>query len=74
MATALTRSVARETAAVDGRTGKNLLIKLKEGGKVLEIWTKGSHQKYTATYDQLWNWVQASRMHAAAQMQRESQG
>lgn len=48
------RSVTRETAEVDYRTGKPLVIRLCQGGRLVKIKPKGSRTWYSVTVKQVY--------------------
>lgn len=55
----------RETAEVDQRSGKPLVICLEVGGKFVRIRAKGDRKEYTVTIKEIW--VQGARNQAAAE-------
>lgn len=46
--------MTRQTAVVDGRSGKPLLIRLDAGGKTVTLWVKGTRAKYSVAVDRVW--------------------
>lgn len=54
MVTKLTRAVERQTAEVDQRTRRPIIIRLEAGGRILKLRAKGSRGHYVVTVAQLW--------------------
>jgi hypothetical protein len=46
--------VARETAVIDHRRRRPLMIELCEGGKCVRMWVKGERTRYTIPYSTIW--------------------
>lgn len=52
--TELTRPVTRQTSERDHRTGKPLVIRLEEGGRLVRMKVKGSRTWYTIGVKEIW--------------------
>lgn len=51
--TKLERAVTRQTAILNPRRRRPYVIRLKEGGKIVEMWVKGERTRYTVPYEQI---------------------
>ena len=54
MAVRLDRPVTRETAEIDQRTRRPLLIRLEQGGRLVKLRPKGTRAWYVATVKQIY--------------------
>jgi len=64
----VTRSLLRETAEIEPRTRRPVVLQLVEGGRIVKVRLKGQRRWYTVTIKQIWHQGAANM---AAQLKSE---